>query len=127
MTDVELLARAIEWPSEAPAARNRTFNVTNGDVFTWRDMWPVIAEEVGLPAGLPSSFSVRAEIADRAGDWARLVQLHKLDLPADPLAYLGESAALSDFALNGDRNVVTSTIAIRRPAFTIVSTAPKVW
>lgn len=117
MTDVELLARAIVWAGDAPAAHNRIFNVTNGDVFTWRDMWPVLAEEIGLPVGPSTPFSVRAEIAERAGDWARLVRRHKLDLPEDPLVYLGESAALSDFALNGDRNVVTSTVAIRQAGF----------
>lgn len=117
MTDVELLAQAIAWAADAPSARDRIFNITNGDVFTWRDMLPLIAQEIGLPVGAPAAFSVRAEIAERAHGWAELVRRHGLDLPADPLVYLGESAALSDFALGGDRDVVTSTVAIRQAGF----------
>src|SRR6478609_8675541 len=42
--DVDLLARAIAWAGEADAARNEAFNVTNGDVFTWQNVWPAVAE-----------------------------------------------------------------------------------
>src|SRR5690606_5710249 len=42
MTDVELLANAIAWTLAAPAAANQIFNVTNGDAFTWPDIWPMI-------------------------------------------------------------------------------------
>ena len=33
--DVRLLAEAFEWAGDEPAARGRTFNLTNGDVFLW--------------------------------------------------------------------------------------------
>ena len=49
--DVDLLARAIAWAGEAEAARNEAFNVTNGDVFTWENIWPAIAEALGHEAG----------------------------------------------------------------------------
>ncbi len=49
--DVDLLARAIAWAGEAEAARNEAFNVTNGDVFTWENVWPAIADALGHEAG----------------------------------------------------------------------------
>jgi len=127
MTDVNLLADGIAWAAEAPEARNRIFNITNGDVFTWRDLWPVIASEMGLSVGTPASYSVRAEIRARAETWGELVRRHGLDVPEDPDEYLGESAALSDFALAADRNVITSNIAIRQAGFhTFIDTAESV-
>ena len=51
--DVDLLARAIAWSGEAAAARNEAFNVTNGDVFTWENIWPAIADALGMKPGKP--------------------------------------------------------------------------
>src|SRR6266446_298003 len=49
--DVDLLARAIAWSGEADAARNQAFNVTNGDVFTWENVWPAIADALDMKPG----------------------------------------------------------------------------
>src|SRR3977135_2764920 len=50
--DVDLLARAIAWSGEAAAAaRNEAFNVTNGDVFTWENVWPAIADALDMKPG----------------------------------------------------------------------------
>lgn len=117
MTDVELLAKAIAWSLTEPAARNQIFNIANGDVFTWPDIWPVIAEEIGLPVGSPANYSVRTEIARHGQLWKALVERHGMAVPDDPLGYLGESAALADFALAAQQHVITSTIKIRQAGF----------
>ena len=49
--DVDLLARAIAWSGEAEAARNEAFNVTNGDVLVWENIWPAIADALGMKPG----------------------------------------------------------------------------
>jgi len=51
VTDTRLLGRAAEWAAISPAARDEIFNVTNGDVFRWEHMWPLIADAFGVPAG----------------------------------------------------------------------------
>ena len=51
VTDTRLLGRAAEWAAMSPAARDEIFNVTNGDVFRWEQMWPLIAGAFGVPAG----------------------------------------------------------------------------
>jgi nucleoside-diphosphate-sugar epimerase len=117
MTDVELLAGAVAWCADNPAARNETFNVANGDVFCWPDLLPVIATEIGLPMGEAAEISVAAEIAAHAGVWGGLVREHGLTVPEEPDAYLGGSATLADLALRADRNVVTSTIKLREAGF----------
>ena len=51
--DARLLARALGWAAVAPEARGETFNVTNGDVFDWHDVWPAIADSLGMDVGEP--------------------------------------------------------------------------
>ena len=66
--DVDLLARAIAWSGEAEAARNEAFNVTNGDVFTWENVWPAIAEALEMKPGAAVPLVAGANLAamDRA-------------------------------------------------------------
>jgi len=118
MVDVELLARAVTWAAQASGARNQVFNVANGDVYVWPDLWPVIAAELGVPVGIPEPMSVRAAIDSQADAWARIVRRHRLNVPENPTEFLGESASLADFALgNCARTVVTSTVKIRQAGF----------
>ncbi|CAA9195237.1 hypothetical protein FLA105534_00537 [Flavobacterium bizetiae] len=44
VTDAKVLADQIIWAATNPAAHNEAFNVTNGDVFRWKWLWPKIAE-----------------------------------------------------------------------------------
>ena len=66
--DVDLLARAIGWAGEAEAARNEAFNVTNGDVFTWENVWPAIADALDMKPGAAAPLSLVKEYpqVDRA-------------------------------------------------------------
>jgi nucleoside-diphosphate-sugar epimerase len=41
--DADLLARAMQWAATTPDARNEIFNITNGDVFVMRNVWPTLA------------------------------------------------------------------------------------
>ena len=43
MTDAGLLAKATVWAATDPAGANQAFNIANGDLFRWSDMWPRIA------------------------------------------------------------------------------------
>lgn len=42
-TDANLLANAMHWAATTPKAGNQDFNVANGDVFTWHELWPALA------------------------------------------------------------------------------------
>ena len=49
--DARLVADVIDWAGHSPAAVNEHFNVTNGDVFEWRHLWPGMAEVLGVEVG----------------------------------------------------------------------------
>ncbi|WP_264537471.1 SDR family oxidoreductase [Flavobacterium sp. N1736] len=44
VTDAKILADQIIWSAINPEAHNQAFNITNGDVFRWKWLWPKIAE-----------------------------------------------------------------------------------
>jgi nucleoside-diphosphate-sugar epimerase len=118
MVDVELLARAIAWAADASTAADQIFNVANGDTYVWPDLWPLIAQEIGMAVAPPEPMSVRDAVFGRAQTWRELVRRNGLIAPEDPRVFLGESCALADFALgNCGRTVLTSTIKIRRAGF----------
>jgi nucleoside-diphosphate-sugar epimerase len=80
ITDARLLGRHLIWSSTEPSAQNQAFNTVNGDVFRWRQMWPRLAEDLGVePAeypGSPTPLDGRMDHADEV--WARLVKEHGL-------------------------------------------------
>jgi nucleoside-diphosphate-sugar epimerase len=80
ITDARLLGRHVVWSSTDPGAQNQAFNTVNGDVFRWRQMWPRLAEDLGVtPAeypGTPTPLDGRMDHADEV--WARLVAEHGL-------------------------------------------------
>ncbi|WP_223833497.1 SDR family oxidoreductase [Pedobacter riviphilus] len=43
ITDARLLAKATVWAATNPACANQAFNITNGDLIRWNDLWPKIA------------------------------------------------------------------------------------
>ena len=118
MVDVELLANAVVWSTRASTVHNEIFNVANGDVYSWPDLWPVIADEIGLAVGAAKPASVVEVMNRQAARWAALVDQYNLQAPANWYEFLGESCALADFVLNNcGRSVLTSTIKIRQAGF----------
>src|SRR3954468_9153225 len=79
--DVDLLARAIAWAGEAEAARNEAFNVTNGDVFTWQNVWPAIAEALDMKPGGAIPLSLAATYPRWIAPWDALRRKHDLIAP----------------------------------------------
>jgi nucleoside-diphosphate-sugar epimerase len=120
-TDSRLLARALAWAAETPAARNQIFNITNGDVFVWRHVWPVLAQSLGVPMGADEPRSMARFLPAQAAVWDRIVARHGLRAP--PLAgLLGESHHYADFcfgyhAKEAPPAVIVSTIKLRQAGF----------
>lgn len=116
--DADLLARAIGWAGEAEAARNETFNVTNGDVFTWPNVWPAIAGACGMRAGGAEPFLLQS--LSRT-EWDRIRQAHGLLSPALP-EFVGLSLEYADYQMRyghdepGPPSIV-STIKLMQAGF----------
>ena len=120
--DARLLARALEWAAEAPAARGEIFNVTNGDVFCWHDVWPRIAQRFGMEVGEPQPQRLAEVMPARSDEWAAVVDRYGLRSPADMADFVGGSWAYADIlfgALGRARPLpaLLSTVKIRQAGF----------
>jgi nucleoside-diphosphate-sugar epimerase len=114
VTDTRLLGRAAEWAAMSLAARDETFNVTNGDVFRWEHMWPLIAGAFGVRAGDIVPVRLAEVMPRREPEWGALVARHGL-VPV-PLADLVDWRFV-DAMLGMPYDLITSTIKIRRGGF----------
>jgi nucleoside-diphosphate-sugar epimerase len=96
--DVDLLARAIAWAGEADAARNEAFNVTNGDVFTWENVWPAIADALDMRPGNAVPLSLAKTWPQWIAPWDALRR--KYDLVAPGLeAFVGLPFQYADYTM----------------------------
>jgi nucleoside-diphosphate-sugar epimerase len=120
--DVDLLARAIAWSGEADAARNQAFNVTNGDVFTWENVWPAIAEALDMKPGNAVPLSLAQRYPEWIAPWDELRRRHNLISP-DLEAFVGLSFQYADYSMrhgqtqSGPPSIV-STVKINQAGFT---------
>ena len=67
VTNTSLLARASVWMSTEPSFANEPFNVTNGDVFRWDNMWPVFTDYFRMNLAQPQKIRLTEMMADKAG------------------------------------------------------------
>jgi hypothetical protein len=120
--DADLLAEAMAWAATAPAAGNEIFNITNGDVFAWPEVWPVIADALGMPVGPPQPLSLVQAMPKHAAAWATIVRKYQLRAPADLQAFVGASFGLADFCFaygveHAPPPILVSTIKLRKAGF----------
>ena len=120
VTDAGLLGRAILWMLEAPAAANRAFNVTNGDVFRFARLWPRLADAFAMECGIVRPMKLATWMADKAPVWARIAARHGLALPIDDVARWD----FADFALGLEHDLFASTIRLRQAGFGEVLDTP---
>ena len=120
--DVDLLARAIAWAGEADAARNEAFNVTNGDVFSWENVWPAIAAALDMNPGNAVPLSLAKTYPEWIAPWDALRR--KYDLIAPGLeAFVGLSFQYADYSMRYSQTQpglpsIVSTVKINQAGFT---------
>ncbi|KAL0352123.1 UNVERIFIED_CONTAM: (S)-8-oxocitronellyl enol synthase [Sesamum calycinum] len=79
--DADLLAEHFLWTATDPKAKNQAFNINNGDVFKWKHLWNVLAQQFGLEAvGYEGKEPVLLEdlMKDKDGVWDEIVKKHDL-------------------------------------------------
>jgi hypothetical protein len=77
-TDAPILAAAAQWVATSPACAGEAFNITNGDVFRWCNLWPQLAASFDVPTAEPRYQSLARFVADKAPVWDRIVVKHDL-------------------------------------------------
>jgi nucleoside-diphosphate-sugar epimerase len=120
--DADLLARACAWAATSPACANETFNINNGDVFEWRQVWPAIAETLGMEVGPDEPVSLDDSLPPREGEWRAIVRKYDLRAPETFAAFVGQGFVYADrqFAHGAKRTPPTtlvSTIKARQAGF----------
>jgi nucleoside-diphosphate-sugar epimerase len=119
--DADLLARAIAWSGDAASARNEIFNVTNGDVFVWPNVWPAIADALGFSAGEAVALSLDREIRPREVEWQEIRRQHNL-VCGTLQEFVGLSFEYADHTMGYGRDLpgppaLVSTIKLQQAGF----------
>jgi len=119
--DTRLVADAMVWGASAPNAAGETFNLTNGEVFEWRDLWPALADELGAELGPDEPASLAAYLPARADVWDEIVAEHGLR-PIPMAQLLGESHHYADICFGYGATVAppptfVSTVKVKQAGF----------
>jgi nucleoside-diphosphate-sugar epimerase len=126
--DADLLAEAFEWAATADKARNQIFNIANGDVFRWPDVWPVMAKALDVAMGEAQPLFLAKEAPQREALWQTIVQRHGLR-PNALATLVGDSFHYADFVLAPKQKeapppVLLSTIKLRQAGFAACRDTP---
>lgn len=120
--DAGLLARAMHWAAVTPAARGEVFNITNGDVFTMRGVWPALADAFGMEVGDDEPLSLAEAMPQREPDWAAVVDRFGLRAPTSLDDFVGQSFIYADLLLGAGAAedpppTMLSTVKVRQAGF----------
>ena len=114
MTDAGLLARATVWTATNERCANQAFNVNNGDLFRWSEMWPKIARFFDLEVAPPLPMSLTDQMADKEPLWNSLIERHGLE----PHSYKDVSSwPFGDFVFSWDYDMFADGSKVRRFGF----------
>jgi nucleoside-diphosphate-sugar epimerase len=114
MTDAGLLAKATVWAATEERCANQAFNINNGDLFRWSELWPKIADffELAVAPTLPMSLDV--VMADKAALWDDMVARYSLG----PNPYAAVSSwSFGDFVFSWDYDMFADGSKARRFGF----------
>ncbi|GMK39705.1 NAD-dependent dehydratase [Paenibacillus sp. CCS19] len=79
MTDANLLAQATVWAATDERCGNQAFNIANGDLFRWNELWPKIGAFFGLETAPPLQMSLDVVMADKEPLWNSMVENYDLE------------------------------------------------
>ena len=119
-TDARLLARAIDWTADNPAAADETFNITNGDVMLWPNLWPTVVDHFKAEGDAPAPLKLASVMPGKEQVWSRIVERHGLE-PLKLEALIGGSWQFLDRAMRAGEGPaapsLVSTIKLRQAGF----------
>jgi nucleoside-diphosphate-sugar epimerase len=110
MTDSSLLAEATVWATGHQGA----FNIANGDLFRWSELWPKLAAYFGLEVAPPLRMSLADVMADKGPLWTSMASKYGLSVSH---ADVSASWAFGDFVFGWDYDMFADTSKSRRAGF----------
>jgi nucleoside-diphosphate-sugar epimerase len=114
LTDSTLLARAMLWMATEPRCANQVFNITNGDLIRWENVWPRLAQFFGVEPGPQRHFSLKVAFGGKADAWRDIARRHGLQPHRfEDVAGWG----FADFVFGSTWDIVSDTGKARRFGF----------
>jgi nucleoside-diphosphate-sugar epimerase len=114
MTDAGLLAKATVWAATDERCANQAFNINNGDLFRWNEMWPKIAEFFDLNLAPPLPMALETVMADKEPLWNAMIKKYGLE----PHPYKDVSSwRFGDFVFSWDYDLFADGSKARRFGF----------
>lgn len=113
MTDADLLARATVWAATDERAANQAFNIANGDLFRWSEMWPKVAAYFDLEVASPLPISLAETMADKEGLWEGIASEYGLSHSYSEVS----SWAFADAVFSWDYDLIADSSKARRLGF----------
>jgi nucleoside-diphosphate-sugar epimerase len=113
-TDAALLAKAVVWMATDPKCANQVFNITNGDLIRWQNVWPKFANFFGMELAPPRYTHLTRSMADKGPIWDRIVEKNGLQ------KYRFEEIAAwgyPDGVFASDYDIISDTSKARRFGF----------
>src|SRR5215207_7086767 len=78
VTESTHFANAALWAATEPRCGGQAFNITNGDYFRWKNLWPKLAAAFDMPAGDPQAISLTQHMADKEPLWRAMTAKYGL-------------------------------------------------
>jgi nucleoside-diphosphate-sugar epimerase len=110
MNEASLLGEAAVWAGTEQRCAGEAYNITNGDAFRWRHMFPVIADAFDMELADPAPITLARQMAGYDGLWQSMIQRHGLvPIPYEKVAAWG----FGDFIFNSEYDNVRSDLKAR--------------
>jgi len=114
VTDARLLAKGMEFVALNQNANGGIYNITNGDVFRWKYLWPKLAAYFEIDVDEPQTFSLATFMADKKPVWDTIIYKYELkDYNFDKLVQW----PFGDFLFNAKHDLFMDVNKLRRIGF----------
>jgi len=113
MTDATLLAKATVWAATEPQAANQAFNINNGDLFRWKDLWPKIAKYFNMEVDAPLPLNLQTMMSYKENIWEDIQKQQGLNYNYQEVS----AWAFGDFVFSWDYDFFADGSKARRFGF----------
>jgi nucleoside-diphosphate-sugar epimerase len=113
VTDAGLLAKATVWAATSEQTANQPYNIANGDLFRWNELWPKIARFFDMAVAPPLPMPLETVMADKESLWQTMSEKYDLDATYAEVSSWG----FGDFVFSWDYDMFADTSKARRAGF----------
>lgn len=114
-TEAALLARSMLWVATNPSCKDQAFNMTNGEIDRWSNIWPEIGRIFGMEVAGPQQICLARFMADKESLWQAICL--KRGLVHHPLSHLVDWS-FADWAYSTGYDQISCIGKARRAGWT---------